>query len=94
MVWVPNKKLKMAILKRLSFLLDHKNPTEILEEMVEEKARHYPAIDPVKDYSVLEDLCIQDIILKYQDHMLDTLWASYNFGYFLEDTYIKKKEAI
>lgn len=86
MSWKPNEKLRAALLKRLSVLLGSDDPAKVLAFMVKQVSRNYPGIDLRTDYSIVEDLAVQQIIKKYGDHKLDMLWTQYNFGYFQEDT--------
>lgn len=86
MAWQKNNELRRAILGRLKVLLKSNDPGTDLKEQTKQYALEHPELDLVKDYSIIEDLVIQEIILTYKDHTLDTLWSEYNRDYFLEDT--------
>ena len=73
-------------LDRLEVLLGTDRPCYILSLLTERKARDYPNLCLKEDYSVLEDLAVQDIIRKFADRKLDHYWHMYNVGYFKEAT--------
>lgn len=93
MSWSANEKLRAAILTRLGILLGSKTPDKVLAFMVRRESLAHKELCLERDYSVLEDLVVQSLIMKFKDHKLDLLWNYYNVGYFQEDTetYLKSK---
>jgi hypothetical protein len=81
-----NLDIVAAIFQRLEALLGTDRVDFVLPIMVKRKALKHRNLSIRNDYSILEDLVMQDIILKYKDHKLDLLWFAYNVGYFAEDT--------
>lgn len=82
MSWKPDARLANLILDRVALNLKSDSPEETLKALTVEMSKSWPDINIDTDYSILEDLAIQKIILEHNDHVLDELWYQYNQGYF------------
>ena len=81
-----NKQYCNLALDRIGVLLGTDRPCYMLEVLTLRKSKDYPQLSLKEDYSVIEDLAVQDLILKFSDKKLDHYWHMYNVGYFKEAT--------